>query len=244
MNVASEHRALVAQIKKHRRKGGDAWLQKYAGSPFPVLGLSVPQMRATLAAFRKEHRDATAKDVNALAAALWRGRTFEEKVLAIMMMDAHAKVLDEASWRLLDGWVDGCVGWGMCDSIGAGPIAKLVHAKPVRFRELLRWTRSANPWRRRIALYALHDFVLAKELDKPFRLLEKLVYDEEFWVQRAVGTWLRECWKRDEPHTKAFLRRHAKGLPAIVITVATERAPRAFREELRSTAKASRSKKV
>ena len=119
-----------------------------------------------------------------------------------------------------------------------------MHAKPVRFRELLRWTRSANPWRRRIALYALHDFVLAKELDKPFRLLEKLVYDEEFWVQRAVGTWLRECWKRDEPHTKAFLRRHAKGLPAIVITVATERAPRAFREELRSTAKASRSKKV
>ena len=233
MNVAAEHRALVAQIKKHGRKGGDAWLQKYVGSPLPVLGLSVPQMRAILAAFRKGHRGATAKDANALAGALWRGTTFEEKALAIMMMDAHAKILDEASWGLLDGWVDGCVGWGMCDSIGAGPIAKVVHAKPGRFRELLRWAKSANPWRRRIALYALHDYVLAKELDKPFTLLEKLVYDEEFWVQRAVGTWLRECWKRDARRTEAFLRRHVNGLPRVVVTVATERAPKAFREELR-----------
>ena len=233
MNVAAEHRALVAQIKKHEKKGGDAWLQKYVGSPLPVLGLSVPQMRAILAAFRKGHRGATAKDANALAGALWRGTTFEEKALAIMMMDAHAKILDEASWGLLDGWVDGCVGWGMCDSIGAGPIAKVVHAKPGRFRELLRWAKSANPWRRRIALYALHDYVLAKELDKPFTLLEKLVYDEEFWVQRAVGTWLRECWKRDARRTEAFLRRHVNGLPRVVVTVATERAPKAFREELR-----------
>jgi len=233
VNVAAEHRALVAQIKKHEKKGGDAWLQKYVGSPLPVLGLSVPQMRAILAAFRKGHRGATAKDANALAGALWRGTTFEEKALAIMMMDAHAKILDEASWGLLDGWVDGCVGWGMCDSIGAGPIAKVVHAKPGRFRELLRWAKSANPWRRRIALYALHDYVLAKELDKPFTLLEKLVYDEEFWVQRAVGTWLRECWKRDARRTEAFLRRHVNGLPRVVVTVATERAPKAFREELR-----------
>ena len=233
MNVAAEHRALVAQIKKHEKKGGDAWLQKYVGSPLPVLGLSVPQMRAILAAFRKGHRGATAKDANALAGALWRGTTFEEKALAIMMMDAHAKILDEASWGLLDGWVDGCVGWGMCDSIGAGPIAKVVHAKPGRFRELLRWAKSANPWRRRIALYALHDYILAKELDKPFTLLEKLVYDEEFWVQRAVGTWLRECWKRDARRTEAFLRRHVNGLPRVVVTVATERAPKAFREELR-----------
>ena len=233
MNVAAEHRALVAQIKKHEKKGGDAWLQKYVGSPLPVLGLSVPQMRAILAAFRKGHRGATAKDANALAGALWRGTTFEEKALAIMMMDAHTKILDGTSWRQLDGWVDGCVGWGMCDSIGAGPIAKVVHAKPGRFRELLRWAKSANPWRRRIALYALHDYVLAKELDKPFTLLEKLVYDEEFWVQRAVGTWLRECWKRDARRTEAFLRRHVNGLPRVVVTVATERAPKAFREELR-----------
>ena len=71
------------------------------------------------------------------------------------------------------------------------------------------------------------------ELDRPFRLLEQLLYDKEFWVQRAVGTWLRECWKEDRSRTEAFLRKHARGLPRIVISVATERAPKTLREELR-----------
>ncbi len=237
MNVAAERRKILAQIRKHGKKGGDAWLQKYVGSPHPVLGVSVPQMRAILAAFRKEHRDVTAKESNTLAVAVWRGKTFEEKAFAIMMMDGYATVLDEPSWRLLDSWVDACVGWGMCDSIGAGPIAKMVYAKPARFRDLQRWAKSRNLWRRRIALYALHDFVLAKELDKPLQLIGRLLYDEEFWVRRAVGTWLRECWKRDRARTEAFLVSHAGGLPAIVVTVATERAPVYFRRKLRTLSK-------
>ena len=232
MNVAAERRRLVAAIGSLAKTEDDAWLQHYVGSPFPVLGLSTPQLRGILAAFVQDHRDLTAKEVNALAAAVWRGRSLEEKWLAISLLDRHANVLDESSWRLLDELVDDCVGWGMCDSIGAGPIAKMVRAKPTRFRDLVRWSKAKNP-RRRVAAYALHDFVLRKELDRPFVLLGRLLYDEEFWVQRAVGTWLRECWKRDERRTKAFLRAHVKGLPKVVITVATERAPKAFREELR-----------
>jgi 3-methyladenine DNA glycosylase AlkD len=77
--------------------------------------------------------------------------------------------------------------------------------------------------------------VFAGELDKPFRVLERLLYDEEFWVQRAVGTWLRESWKKDHIRTEAFLRSHVRGLPKVVITVATERAPKALREELRES---------
>ena len=233
MNVARERRALVAAVRANAKRRGDPWLQHYVGSPRPVLGLSVPQMRSILAAFRKEHRDLTAKDLNALAAALRGGASFEETALAVALVDAYPNVLEDASWRLLDRWVEDSVGWGMCDSIGAGPIAKMVHAHPARFRELLQWTKSPNRWRRRVALYALRDFVIAKELDKPFQLITRLLYDKEFWVQRAVGTWLRECWKRDRRRTEAFLRAHAKGLPKVVITVATERAPKAFREELR-----------
>ena len=85
-------------------------------------------------------------------------------------------------------------------------------------------------------------FVRAGELDKPFELLERLLYEKEFWVQRAVGTWLRECWKKDEKRTAAFLRRHARGLPPVTITVATERAPKEFREELRRAAREKRNR--
>jgi 3-methyladenine DNA glycosylase AlkD len=233
LNAAAERRRLVAELKRLGKPGGDAWLQHYVGSPYPVLGLTTAQHRAIQSAFAKAHPDLTAREVNALAAEVRKGPTTEEKWLAVSLMERYAKVLDDASWRLLDRFVDDSVGWGLCDALGSGPVSKMARAKPARFRELMAWTKSPNPWRRRVALYALRDFVYAKEFDKPFRLLERLVYDEEFWVQRAVGTWLRECWKRDRVRTEAFLRKHVRGLPKVVITVATERAPKAFRDELR-----------
>src|SRR2546422_1335577 len=236
----SEAKRLSEQLGVRQNAPGNAAAQSYVGSPYPVLGLSVPSLRGILAAYRKERRNLTAKEVNAVAYELWRGKVYEEKALAIILLDRYAKVLDDASWRLLDRFIDAAVGWGLCDALRAGPIAKLVRARPERFRELLRWAKSDNFWRRRVAVYGLHDLVFAKALDKPFALLEKILFDGEFWVQRAVGTWLRECWKRDRRRTEALLRRHARGLPKVVITVATERAPKSFREELRNRNRATK----
>src|SRR5205814_407024 len=161
------------------------------------------------------------------------------EALAISLLDAFGKSLDAESWRLLDAWAGESSGWGLCDSLALGPITKIVHSHPRRFREVVRWTKSENRWRRRIAVYAMRDFVFAGELDQPFDVFERLLFDDEFWVQRAVGTWLRESWKKDRERTAAFLSAHARGLPPVTITVATERAPKAFREKLRRDARAA-----
>lgn len=230
--MESMRRDLVRQLKASRRPGKlDS--QAYLGSPVPVLGVPVPKLRAIVSAFKKAHHNLDIETLNRVAAALWSGPTFEEKALAISLLDAYVKILDDDSWKLLDRWAGEAMGWGICDWLGLGPIAKIAYRQPNRFREILPWTKSKNLWRRRIAAYAMRDFVFAGDLDQPFRLLERLVYDEEFWVQRAVGTWLRECWKKDRRRTEAFLRKHVRGMPKVVITVATERAPKAFREELR-----------
>ena len=233
LDVPAARNQLVEKLRNAPKASAPEDLQSYVGSPVPVLGLSVPTMRAVLAAFAKDHRTLTAMEVNALAAALWVGPVFEEKSLAILLLGRYERILDDDSWTLAERWVDEATGWGLSDGLASGPIAGMAYAKPSRFRDFLRWTRAKNIWRRRASTYALHRFVRAGELDKPFQLLEELLYDEEFWVQRAVGTWLRECWKKDRRRTEAFLRRHVRGLPRIVISVATERAPKAFREELR-----------
>jgi len=149
------------------------------GSPVPVLGVSVPQLRGVSSAFRKNHRNLEPDGLNSLAAALSRGPTCEEKALAIELLNGYAKRLNDASWQLLDSWADEASGWGLCDWIGLGPVSTMVKAQPTRFRELLRWTKSENLWRRRIAVYGLRDFVFAGELDKPFRLLERPLYYED-----------------------------------------------------------------
>jgi 3-methyladenine DNA glycosylase AlkD len=232
-------KTLVSRLKSAAPTKSSPKAQSYLGSPVPVLGVRVPRLRAMVSAFRKAHRDLPVNQLNRLAATLWKGPTFEERALAISLLDAYPRILDDASWKILDRWAGEASGWGLCDWLGLGPIAKVVHSQPGRYREIVRWTKSENLWRRRIAVYAMRDFVFAGELNPAFGVFERLLHDDEFWVQRAVGTWLRESWKRDRKRTEAFLREHAGGLPPVTITVATERAPKAFRQELRREAKAA-----
>jgi 3-methyladenine DNA glycosylase AlkD len=236
-DVETSRRALVSQLKSAAPSKPNLQGQSYLGSPVPVLGVRVPQLRAIVSAFRKAHRDLSADDLNRLASSLWKGSTFEERAFAISLLDVYSGILNDSSWKILDSWAGEASGWGLCDWLGLGPITKVVHSHPGRFREVVRWTKSENPWRRRIAVYAMRDFVFAGELDAPFDVFERLLYDEEFWVQRAVGTWLRESWKRDRQRTEAFLRENTPGLPPVTLTVATERASKAFRQELRRKAK-------
>ncbi len=240
MDVPAERARLAAILRGAARPGTWEKLQAYLGSPVPVLGLTTPQMREIQKAFARDHPALTAAEVNGLAGAMWESDTWEEKAFAIGLLDRRRDVLDDASWALADSWVDRATGWALSDGLAAGPISLMVHAKPKRFAEIVRWTKAENFWRRRASTYALNEFVRAGELDKPFRLLERLLYDEEFWVQRAVGTWLRECWKKDARRTEAFLLAHSPGLPPVTVTVATERSSKAFREKLRSKNKAAK----
>lgn len=240
LDVAAATEWIGTSMRRAAKQGPWEKLQAYLGSPVPVLGLTTPQIREVHRAFAKDHPSLTASEVNALAAALWEKSTWEEKAFGIGILDRHRDVLDEASWALADSWVDRATGWALSDGLASGPVSFMVHSRPKRFAELMKWAKAENYWRRRASTYALNEFVRAGELDKPFRLLERLLYDEEFWVQRAVGTWLRECWKKDAKRTEAFLLAHSPGLPPVTVTVATERSSKAFREKLRSRNKGTK----
>ena len=154
-------------------------------------------------------------------------------MVAIELLGRPPLADDPFGWSLGARWVDAATGWALSDGLASGPLANWAAARPERFRELLDWTGSKNLWRRRASTYALRGWVRIGELDRPFTLLARLLDDPERWVQRAVGTWLRECWKMDRARTERFLRREARRLAPVTITVATERAPKRFREELR-----------
>ena len=225
---------ISSRLKSLGKPGGDKKAQAYIGSPYPALGLSTAQFRQVHKEFKERRPQMNVSDVNALAKRLWSFETYEEKVFAIGLLGRHEKLLSDASWHLMDKMTDDAIGWALSDGLASGPVSAYAHAHPARYNDILRWTKSKDYWRRRASTYALNEFIRAGELDKPFELLERLLYDEEFWVQRAVGTWLRECWKKDQSRTERFLRKHVKGLPPVTITVATERASKSFRNELRS----------
>jgi 3-methyladenine DNA glycosylase AlkD len=231
--VRGEERRLVAKLRLLAEPAGTDALRSYLGSPVPVLGVRVPDLRKLVREESGRLGPRSRADARALVRRLWKGAWFEERLVAIELLDRSPLRFDKSTWDLAARWVDTATGWALSDSLASGPIAKRVAARPERFADLLAWTGSPNLWRRRAATYALRGWVRTGELGRPFALLERLLDDPERWVQRAVGTWLRECWKKDRPATERFLRREVRRLAPVTITVATERAPRRFREELR-----------
>jgi len=231
--IVVEQRRLVRAFRAEAGPSSNSSLQAYLGSPVPVLGVRTARFRSIVAETARRLVGRPPRDARALASALWRGPLFEERAAAIELLRRKPLARDAGTWRLACGWVDSATGWALSDSLASGPIASEVAARPERFAELLSWTRSPNAWRRRASTYALRPWFRSGDLDRPFQLLERLLDDPERWVQRAVGTWLRECWKRDPNRTERFLRREVRRLAPVTITVATERAPKRLRAELR-----------
>ncbi len=212
LDIEAARKAIVGELRRLRKTRGDTRLQKYLGSPYPVLGLTTPEFRAVMGAFHAEHRHLSPFEVNRLAAALWAGRVLEEKVAAINLLSRHAGILDDRSWRIADRWVDEAIGWALSDSLASGPISDMAFARPERFRELLRWTRAENFWRRRAATYALNRFIRSGLLEKPFRLLERLLYDEGYRIDGAKRK-LRQA-SGEEPSPSPSLKRLSSDLRA------------------------------
>lgn len=232
--VGATARRLVHELRARARpiEGFDA--VRYLSSPLPVLQVRAPDVQAIARAFAREAAGWPLPRIHSLLRRLWAGRSFEERILAIEIAIRFRRRLDDRSWQVFVRWLPSATGWGLSDSLAGGLLGRMVGGSEARYRELLGWTRSPDPWRRRPALYAIGPWVRRGELDRPFVVLGRLADDPEFWVQRAVGTWLRECMKRDPARTERFLRARAATLPPVALTVATERAPRALRVELRA----------
>ena len=231
--IAATARRLVRELRANARPSPGFDAVAYLSSPLPVLQVRAPDVRGIARSFARDHATWTLPTLHALLRRLWGGRTFDERVLAIELAVRWRRQWDDRSWRRFASWLPTATGWGLSDSLAGALLGPMVIRSESRYRQLLTWTRSPDPWRRRPSLYAIGLWVRRGELDRPFEVIGRLVEDPEFWVQRAVGTWLRECWKKDPVRTERFLRSHAPTLPPVVLAVATERAPRSLREELR-----------
>ncbi|MCI4335669.1 MAG: DNA alkylation repair protein [Thermoplasmata archaeon] len=234
---AGIQRALRGALKGDPPHGG---AEAYLGSPVPVLGLRVPELNILVRTFRQANPKLSPAAYRQLARQLWNGPTFEERAVGIMLLAHRPLVTDPVTWRLVRGWPDAATGWGLSDTVSLQLISPAVAASSERFREVQGWTTAPSLWRRRASLYAMAGLVRSGEVGRPLAQIHRLRRDPERWVQRAVGTWLRECWKQDADRTERYMLANAKNLTPTAITVGTERASRTYRERLRAVASLAR----
>ena len=196
-----------------------AEMAAYHKAPRVYLGIALPDLEPLVAEWR------AGLDVPArlrLAADLWDSDVHEGRIAAAKLLTQARIPTDEPLvWDELRRWVPGFDAWAIGDQ-ACKAIERRLTAAPDRLDTVEGWTRDPVTWVRRAALVATLPWSKlnhssAAERAARERILgwaEGMVADPDWFIQKAVGGWLRSLSVHDPDRTLAFLDGPGRDLKA------------------------------
>jgi len=186
--------------------------KRYQKSRWEHWGVALPGMDA---AIRETLGDLTQKDALSLCTRLWREPVWDLKIVAGRILARKSIEPDVEVWRFVTERLADLDGWALADNL-ASVGSRCLIADPSRLDAVEAWTLSAHLWTRRAAL--VFTLPWAKEKRDPERMLgwaARLAEDRQWFIQKAVGWWLRELSKRDPERVRGFLKEHGPKLTSV-----------------------------
>jgi hypothetical protein len=176
-------------------------------------------------ALAKEFIDAGRDDIEAIL----DGPTHAHRVAAVSIMDFQARRRStsphhrEELYRLYRRRHDRINTWDLVDRAAPHVVGGYLHDRSrAPLNEL---AASAHWYERRTAIVATWYFIRLGETGDTFRIAATLAHDPVELVQKAVGGWVREAGKRDEPALRRYLDTFAATMPRTALRYAVEKLP-------------------
>ena len=115
-------------------------------------------------------------------------------------------------------WIDD---WGLVDRAAPYVVGRYLYDKSRK--PLYDLAKSKHPMERRTAIVSTYYFIRQDDIEDTFKIAELRVQDKDEYVQKAVGSWIREAGKRDESKLKSFLDKYAASMPRVCLRYALEK---------------------
>ena len=202
----------LAQLTARADPERAAGMQHYHKVDRPYLGLTNPQINDLTQEWRGGMDVATRV---AVADGLWRTDIFEARLAAAKLLTQARIRPDDAAWALIASWTPDFDSWAIADHACMAGQKRLV-ADPSRLDTVEGWVASDHLWTRRAALvitlpWTKQNHPKPAELAVRDRVLgwaADLVPDHNWFIQKAIGWWLRDLSKHDPDRTRAFIAAH------------------------------------
>lgn len=188
-------------------------MRKYHKVDRTYLGLANPQIDALTKEWRTElNTDARV----ALSDALWQTDIYEARVAAAKLLtQARIRPDDTSAWELIAAWTPDFDSWAIADHACMAGQKRLI-ADPARLDAVETWITSDHMWTRRAAFvstlpWTKQNHPKPAEIEARDRILgwaTSLSTDHQWFIQKAIGWWLRELSKHDAARTTAFIDAH------------------------------------
>jgi 3-methyladenine DNA glycosylase AlkD len=136
--------------------------------------------------------------------------------------------------------------WALSDTL-SDVLAELLESDRGHLAVFQRWNSSHNPWLRRQSIVGLYYY--ARMRKKPLAvchslpLVNNLLDDPHFYVQRGVGWTLREIDRVHSQAQRRFVRANLSSISPVAWFAASELYPRTLRTSLAVERKAARSER-
>jgi len=145
------------------------------------------------------------------------------------------------SWKTIKHWQKKVDNWGSCDAL-AKIYTKILEVIPDDvLPQLEKWNKSNNPWDRRQSVVSLLYFSRTKKVTLPFdtiiKLINRVLNDKEYYVQKAVGWSLKELYQVYPKETLKYLGKNIKRISPIAFSPATEKLEKKDKEKLKEIRK-------
>jgi 3-methyladenine DNA glycosylase AlkD len=247
--VATQTDPDAAQIERAIRAAGSperaAGSQNYLKSSLDFAGATVPDLRAIVTGWRRDHPDLTRDQLTSLAAALWDGPVFECKLAAVLLLTDRRQLLTAADAGLVESFLRDAGTWALVDSLAADVMGWLVQRSPELTATLDRWAADENFWIRRSAMLSLLVPLRRGDMAEFERFAgyaDAMLTETEFFIRKAIGWVLRETAKKEPALVTAWLRPRVGRVSGVTIREAVKWLPGTDRDELLSGYRAARRK--
>lgn len=211
--------AAIAALQARGDMAKAAEMAAYHKAQRPYLGVANPVIDDLARSWRA---DCSLDQRLALAAGLWESNIHEARIAAAKLLtQARIRPDDTGAWDLITSWVPGFDAWAIADHASIAGQKRLV-AAPVRLAQVETWTKADHMWSRRAALVMTLPWAKMNN-PKPadLEIREQVlgwaagyVDDPDWFIQKAVGWWLRDLSKRDPDRVRAFLDAHGVRMKA------------------------------
>jgi 3-methyladenine DNA glycosylase AlkD len=229
---------IATQIRQALKSGGSsehaAGVQWFFKDEIRSHGWYTANLRRAARRFRQQIREEFGLGfLVAVADQLFSGTVLEEKIAAVFLLEKLDAEVGDPEFRLFESWLDRISSWADHDGLVHCLISPMVAAKPARVKNVFRWSKSPNRWRRRAACVALirgaREKMFFPEITK---LSNSLLTDEDDMVQKGLGWLLRETAKYDAKRAVPYLMKIRKSAPRLVLRTACETLPVAARKRI------------
>lgn len=204
--------------------------QRYHKSVREHWGVSVPQCNQLVKAFSKGLKQ---DELLSIAEDLWMTDLFDPMICASKILSLPFIKPSPFVWKTIKTFLKKVDGWALEDCL-AHVAWKCILANTDLLEDLEKWTCHHNFWMRRATLvYTLPFAKPSKDPERMLRWASSYSTDSEWFIQKAIGWWLRVLGEHNPHRVILFLETHWPQLKTVAKKEATRKLSEEFQQKIK-----------